>query len=34
MGIGATVKSNFEWDPDKADKNISKNEEKFYQEAG
>ena len=45
MRLGAIVKPNFEWDPDKAEKNISKhdvdfgeasfvNEEKFYQEAG
>jgi uncharacterized DUF497 family protein len=39
MVIGAIVKPNFEWDPHKAEKNISKHdvafdEEKFYQEAG
>jgi uncharacterized DUF497 family protein len=29
MVIGATVKPNFEWDPDKAEKNISKHEVDF-----
>jgi uncharacterized DUF497 family protein len=29
MGIGAVVKSNFEWDSEKAEKNISKHEVDF-----
>jgi hypothetical protein len=31
MVCGDIVKPNFEWDPEKAE---TKNEEKFYQEAG
>jgi uncharacterized DUF497 family protein len=29
MVVGATVKPNFEWDPDKAEKNISKHDVDF-----
>ena len=31
MGIGAVVKPNFEWDPDKAEKNISKHDVDFVE---